>query len=88
MEIVLQWLDELDDLVFAGFSIWRRLRYACLGVALTAALGLEASSWLGFAGQSMLALLGVTIVALVVWSLAAALSAVIGSSRHSLAGNG
>ncbi|HEX7079947.1 MAG TPA: hypothetical protein VF329_02900 [Gammaproteobacteria bacterium] len=38
MEIVLQWLDELDDVVFAGLLAWERLRAACLRVGLLSAL--------------------------------------------------
>lgn len=88
MEIVLLWFDEIDDLVFAGFSYWRRLRHCSLLVALTAALGLYALYGLGVAGQSALALLDIAILALAVWMLAAALSAATRFSRRTPAGNG
>jgi hypothetical protein len=37
MEVVLLWLDDLDDLVFAGALQASRLRVAALGVAALAA---------------------------------------------------
>jgi hypothetical protein len=40
MEVVLLWLDELDDLVFAGLSRWRLLASASLLMALATAAGL------------------------------------------------
>jgi hypothetical protein len=87
MEIVLQWFDEIDDLVFAGFSFWRRLRHFSLLVGLTAALGLYALHWLGIAGQSALALLDIAVLALAVWMLAAALSVATRLGRRTPAGN-
>jgi len=41
MEKVLLWLDELDDLVFAGVSLGPRLCRTSLIVLLIAALGLH-----------------------------------------------
>jgi hypothetical protein len=87
MEIVLQWLDELDDLAFAGYAVWQRLRLFSLGVALLAALGLHALPPLGLESGNLLALLDVSLVALAVWLLSAALSASVARSRHSLADN-
>jgi len=43
MEIVLLWLDELDDLLFAALAVAERLRRACLRVGLGAALALALS---------------------------------------------
>jgi len=40
MEILLQWLDDLDDLVFAAVYAVERLRWPCLKVGFTAACGL------------------------------------------------
>jgi hypothetical protein len=49
MEIVLQWLDEIDDLVFVGLSIWHRVPYSGLTIALSAAVGLNSLSLLAIA---------------------------------------
>ena len=40
MEIFLQWLDDLDDLVFAVVYGVERFRWPCLKVGFTAACGL------------------------------------------------
>ncbi len=88
MEILLQWLDELDDLVFAGLTLWRRLRRLCLAVALGAALGLHLLPPLGVAGPGVLSLLDVALLALVVWTLAAAVAAAAEASGHSMARRG
>jgi hypothetical protein len=74
MEVVLQWLDELDDLVFAGFSIWGRLRRLCLAIALATAVALHV-----IPGQDILAepapgLLSVSLAALAAWGGVAALT--------------
>lgn len=39
MEVVLLWLDDLDDLVFSLALSWERLRRGLLQLGLTAALG-------------------------------------------------
>ncbi len=85
MEIVLQWLDELDDLVFAGFSLWHRLRRLCLAVALAAAVGLHALPLLGVAAIPALGLLQLAFGALVVWSVIGFVTAAAAQSRHSMA---
>ncbi len=38
MEVVLQWLDELEDLVFSVILTWERLRVRCLETGFAAAL--------------------------------------------------
>jgi hypothetical protein len=40
MEILLLWLDELDDLAAAALHCWHRFRSACLVAGLAAALAL------------------------------------------------
>lgn len=75
MEIVLQWLDELDDLVFAGFAIWLRLRRFCLSVALTAAVALHVLPLFGTPIVVEFALAEASLFALAAWALVAALSA-------------
>lgn len=69
MEVVLQWIDEIDDLVFAGFSLWQRLRRLCLAIALTAALGLHALPGLGATLGSVTPLLDIALIAVGVWVL-------------------
>jgi hypothetical protein len=40
MEVVLLWLDDLDDLVFAVALGWERLRRLCLKIGLASAFGI------------------------------------------------
>jgi|KBSSwiStaDraftv2_1062776.scaffolds.fasta_scaffold1229946_1 hypothetical protein len=40
MEVVLLWLDELDDYLFVGALLWERLRRASLKLGLAASFGL------------------------------------------------
>ncbi len=40
MEVVLQWVDELDDWLFAGALLWERLRASALNLGLAAAYAL------------------------------------------------
>jgi hypothetical protein len=75
MEVVLQWLDELDDLVFAGFSIWGRLRGFLLAIALGAALAIHAIPRLGIPNEVVLALVFVSLAALAAWGVLATVSA-------------
>lgn len=42
MEIVLQWLDDLDDAVFAVVLAWERLRRLCVRAAVVSAAALGA----------------------------------------------
>jgi hypothetical protein len=86
MEIVLLWLDELDDLVFAGFSLWGRLRRACLAVALTAAIAVHALPRLGVAVVGLWTLHDAALAALAIWGIFALVSAAAARSRHSMAG--
>lgn len=45
MEVVLLWLDDLDDLLFSLALAWERLRRAILQVGLGAAFALAASEY-------------------------------------------
>ena len=74
MEVVLQWLDELDDLFFAGFSIWGRLRGFCLAIALVAAVSLHVLRRLALPTDTVLSLLSVSLAALAAWGVVATLS--------------
>jgi hypothetical protein len=40
MELLLQWLDDLDDLLLTAAASWEHLRRWCLAAGLIAALGL------------------------------------------------
>ena len=40
MEVVLLWLDDLEDLLFMIPAVWERLRWRCLQLGLIAALSL------------------------------------------------
>lgn len=51
MEIVLLWLDDLDDLLFSAALVWERLRRVLLQVGLAAALGLAATEVAAVATQ-------------------------------------
>lgn len=80
MEVVLQWLDELDDLVFAGLTFWQGLRRLCLLVAAIAAVGLHALPLLGIAVERVVPLLDLALIALVIWMIFAVISA---GAQHS-----
>jgi hypothetical protein len=75
MEVVLQWLDELDDLVFAAFSIWSRLRRFCLAVAVIAATSIHALPLLGLPIQAALVLAQVSLASLGIWAISGTLLA-------------
>jgi len=85
MEIVLQWMDELDDLIFAGLLVWQRLRRLSLIVALSAALSVHALPRLGISAVPGFTLLNISLIALAAWILFAAVAETAASSRHSLA---
>lgn len=72
MEVVLLWLDDLDDLLFSLALAWERLRRAVLQVGLGAASLLAASEYLPALAEltSILACLAATSVA--VWFVGAA----------------
>ena len=43
MEVVLLWLDDLDDALFSAALVWERLRRVVLQIGLAAALALAGS---------------------------------------------
>jgi hypothetical protein len=49
MEVVLQWLDELDDLVFAGLSLRASLTQQLPGLMLLISVCLAGVTWLNAA---------------------------------------
>ena len=50
MEIVLQWLDDLEDLIFALPLVWERIRLPFLMLGLLAAIALHAEDRWEMAG--------------------------------------
>jgi hypothetical protein len=73
MEVVLLWLDDLDDLVFVLVSLWARLRRFCLQVGLSAAFLLAASELSVTADVWSPALAGVAGSSVAVWAAGALL---------------
>ena len=68
MEVILQWLDELDDLFYSGVLLWERLRAGCLWLGLLASLGVHAAArWDLPIGQLVL-LLNVSVFSVIAWS--------------------
>jgi hypothetical protein len=82
MEIVLQWLDELDDLAFTGLPVWRALRRLCLILAFAAAASLHALPRLGWGVERLLAFHDVALVLLALWTVTAAVTASAERSRR------
>ena len=77
MEVVLLWIDDLDDLVFLFVSSWMRLRRVCLQVGLLAAFllaGVELYTSSAVTWTPMLAVVAGASVAL--WTAGAMLFAV------------
>ena len=72
MEVVLLWLDDLDDLLFSAALVWERLRTAVLRVGLVASGGVAAAELSAFATQWAPALAVVAAVSVSAWLLGAA----------------
>jgi hypothetical protein len=77
MEIVLLWLDELDDFVFVITTFWERTRALCLQLGLLAAMGLAACELTVEAACWSPALASVAFSSVVVWSSGALLTALV-----------
>lgn len=69
MEVVLQWLDEFEDLVFVLAALWESLRGALLQIGLLAALALQASQWWPITATQVSLLAGVALLSVTVWSI-------------------
>jgi hypothetical protein len=67
MEILAQWLDDLDDAVLCIPLAWERIRCACLNVGLTAALVVPASSVFGAPGGVAPAFASVAVGSVTIW---------------------
>ena len=71
MEIVLLWLDDLDDLVFCGALAWEPLRRLCLQIGLTASLTLAACELSASAGAWAPQLAAVAASSVSIWLVGA-----------------
>ena len=75
MEVVLLWLDDLDDLLFSAALVWEGLRIAVLRVGLTASFGVVGAELSAFATQWAPAFAVVAAASVSAWVLGAALHA-------------
>ena len=73
MEVVLLWLDDLDDLVFSTALAWERLRRAVLQLGLLAAFGLATCELLATAIAWVPALALIAAASVATWGLGAVL---------------
>ena len=69
MEVVLLWLDDLDDALFSIALAWERLRRAVLQVGLASAVAFAVTELLAIASQWTLALSYVAAASVVAWVL-------------------
>jgi hypothetical protein len=77
MEIVLLWLDELDDFVFVMSAFWERSRALCLEAGLFASVGLAGCELTAEAARWSPALAGIACSSVVVWSMGAMLTSLV-----------
>jgi hypothetical protein len=75
MEVVLLWLDDLDDALFSVALAWERLRKGVLKIGLLAALGLAASDLSSLAARWAPVLCWVAAASVGAWFLGALLRA-------------
>jgi len=68
MEVILQWLDELDDLIYSGVALWERLRAGCLWLGLLASLGVHAAARWNLPFGQLVLLINVSVFSIVTWS--------------------
>ena len=69
MEVVLLWLDDLDDALFSVALAWERLRRAVLQVGLASAVAFAAAELLAIASQWTLAFSYVAAASVVAWAV-------------------
>lgn len=75
MEVVLLWLDDLDDVLFTAALAWERLRRVVLQIGLAAAFALAGSELSATATQWWAAFTGVAGASVGAWLLGATLRA-------------
>ena len=74
MEVVLLWLDDLDDVLFSTALLWERLRRVVLQIGLAASLALAGSELAAIATQQWaMAFSGIAAASVGAWFLGAAL---------------
>ena len=76
MEVVLLWLDDLDDVLFSVALVWERLRRVVLQIGLAAAFALAGSELSATATHWWLAFTGIAAASVGAWLLGASLRAV------------
>jgi CHASE2 domain-containing sensor protein len=67
MEVVLLWLDDLDDALFSMALVWERLRRAVLTVGLASAFAMAASELSAIATQWVPALTYIAATSVAAW---------------------
>jgi len=83
MEIVLLWLDNLDDLIFACVLAANRMSKAFLGVGFAASLVLLIGRFSSVAVEWSLVPMGIAALCVGLWGIAATVDFVQKSRRHS-----
>lgn len=78
MEVVLLWLDDLEDWIFASLSVWPRVRRLCLQLGLLSALSIPLAD---VSSEGALALSGVAAASVISWLLALWAPLLGGSAR-------
>jgi hypothetical protein len=73
MEVVLLWLDDLDDVFFSAALLWERLRRVVLQIGLAAAFALAASELAMIATEWAAVFSGIAAASVGAWFLGAAL---------------
>jgi hypothetical protein len=76
MEVVLLWLDDLDDVLFTAALVWERLRRIVLQIGLAAAFALAGSELLAIATRWWPAFSGIAAASVGAWLLGATLRAI------------
>jgi hypothetical protein len=77
MEVVLLWLDDLDDLLFSAVLVWERCRTIVLQVGLVASWGVVGVELSAFATPWAPALAIVAAASVSTWLLGAAFHALL-----------
>jgi hypothetical protein len=71
MEVVLLWLDDLDDVLFSAALVWERLRRIVLQIGLAASFALAGAELSAIALQWAPAFSGVAAASVSAWLLGA-----------------
>ena len=82
MEVVLLWLDDLDDLVFTAALAWERLRQEILQIGLIAALALVCCEFSVVVEEWAIVFSTVAATSVIAWSLGLALRSLYRRERR------